>query len=144
MVEKPHPVWTRFGSEVQRFRQSAGLPQAQSAKNTNISLSVFSAVERGTRVPEKDFAEAPDSLPDTGRSFTRLRGNLADKEEIPDRRADIPVPEQSATETREYRTVLIPGLIQVEGCARSVITGTSLRLDGPPFSPTSGTTGCGE
>ncbi|MEY9212266.1 helix-turn-helix transcriptional regulator [Thermobifida halotolerans] len=121
MVEKPHPVWIRFGSEVRRFRQLAGLSQAQLAKSANISPSMFSAIERGTRIPKKDFAEALDALHDTGGSFTRLWINLTNKEEIPDWFANILVLEQSATEIREYQTVLIPGLLQVEGYARSVI-----------------------
>ncbi|WP_046471558.1 helix-turn-helix domain-containing protein [Allosalinactinospora lopnorensis] len=121
MVDKVHPTWTRFGAEVRRFRQLAGLSQAQLAKSGNVSPSMFSAIERGTRIPKRDFAEALDAAHNTGGSFTRLWVNLTNQEEVPDWFANILVLERAATEIREYQTVLIPGLLQTEGYARSVL-----------------------
>lgn len=83
---------------------------------------MFSAIERGTRIPKRDFAEALDAVHNTGGSFTRLWVNLTNQEEVPDWFADIISLERVAVEIREYQTVLIPGLLQTEGYAWSILS----------------------
>lgn len=123
-----HPLWVKFGTEVRRVRQLSGLSQAQMAKKTSVSPSMFSAIERGTRVPKRDFAEALDAVHNTGGAFTRLWVNLMNTEEVPNWFANIILLEQAATEIREYQTLLVPGLLQTEEYAR-----VTLR-DGRPWA----------
>lgn len=121
MGEKPHPTWVRFGREAKRLRVTAGIPQDQLARSLNISPALLSAIERGTRNPKRDHAEALDAALDTGGALTRLWMNLANQQETGDWFRDVEVLEQQAIEIREYQSILVPGLLQTERYMRAVI-----------------------
>lgn len=52
----------RFGSELQRLRQTADLSQRELAKATLISHQMLGAVERAERTPRKSFAAKADEV----------------------------------------------------------------------------------
>ncbi len=121
MVEKPLPVWVRFGAEVRRLRVHAGFSQDQLARNCNVSSSMVSAVERGTRAAKRDQAESLDAALSTGGHLTRLWENLIKQDAVPDWFRHVVALEHQAIEIRMYHTSLIPGLLQTAGYARTVL-----------------------
>ncbi|MDT0303552.1 helix-turn-helix domain-containing protein [Streptomonospora wellingtoniae] len=121
MVEKVHSTWARFGAEVRRSRRIAGGSQDQLAKSINISPAMMSSLERGTRTPKREHAEAIDAVLNTGGSLSRLWVNLMNQEDVPEWFREVVVLERQATEIREYQMALVPGLVQTADYARAVL-----------------------
>jgi transcriptional regulator with XRE-family HTH domain len=123
-------VWSRFGSEVRRLRQQAGLSQDQLARSSNLSPSFISSIERGTRTPKRDHAETFDAVLNTSGSLTRLWVQLNNQDSYPDWFKRGVLLEKQAREIREYQSLLMPGLAQTLNYAQTV-----LRLGRPWDTP---------
>lgn len=121
MGEKIHSAWGRFGAEARRSRRVAGVSQGQLAKSINISPAMMSSLERGTRTPKREHAEALDAALNTGGALTRLWVNLTNQEDVPGWFRDIVLMERQATAIREYQVALVPGILQTADYARTVL-----------------------
>jgi transcriptional regulator with XRE-family HTH domain len=110
-----------FGAELKRLRQRAGITQTELANRTNYALATVSAYETGTRIPSKDFSERADNVFGTDGDLTRLQGLVESVSVRPWFRDRVEV-ERKATEIREYDSYQVPGLLQTEDYARTVVS----------------------
>lgn len=98
------------------------MSQGQVAKALNVSSSLVSYLEGGTRGPQIDQAKALDRLFETSGTFERLWKTVSNHAIYPvGSRTSIDF-ERIASEVREYHTVLIPGLAQTAAYARATYT----------------------
>ncbi|CAM3559442.1 helix-turn-helix transcriptional regulator [Nocardiopsis gilva] len=116
--------------EVKKLRSKAGLTQVQIHSKTGISASMLSAIENATRAPKRNHAELLDKALSTGGALVRLWLDINDSVNVPDWWRNIGIMERNAVEIREYQMVLIPGLLQTDAYARTVMR-TVRRWDPP-------------
>ncbi|MGW0482614.1 helix-turn-helix domain-containing protein [Nonomuraea sp. NPDC003214] len=116
----------RYGRELARCRKDAGLSQRRLAGHLGCSPSLVGHIEKGSRTPQLDFAEACDrffALPDA-EYFVRLCRRIHQSpygpgwflrwlEEI----------EPNAVTLRTWDPLLVPGLLQTAAYARAVFLG---------------------
>lgn len=112
-----------FGSELKRLRTKAGITQTELGKRTNYDVATVSALENGTRIPSQQFAERADKVFGTDSDLTRLQAMVENVSVRPWFRDRVDV-ERKASEIREYEPYLIPGLLQTEDYARTVVSAT--------------------
>ncbi|MDA8369113.1 MAG: helix-turn-helix transcriptional regulator [Nocardiopsaceae bacterium] len=103
------------------LRLLAGMTQETLGQHARLSKPMISAIERGTRIPKPDIADAFDSSLSTGGSLKRLWRELSDTREVPDWFQDALLIERRAHEIREYDPLVIPGLLQTYDYARTLI-----------------------
>ncbi|MFJ5059213.1 Scr1 family TA system antitoxin-like transcriptional regulator [Streptomyces nigra] len=130
---EPHPSDSlrTFGAVVQALREHAGLSRADLGARVQYSKHTVESVELGRRMPDEAFVErAEEALGNTGalrkaaRHLTRGEAGLAAWFR---RWARL---EREAVSLCTYECRLVPGLLQSEAYARSVIEGTiPLRTD---------------
>ena len=109
-----------FGAKLRKFRDKAGLSQAQLAEAVGYSHDTISKVETAAQAPSPQLAELLDAHFGTDEQFQELQP-LAAKEGIlvffrP--YADL---ESTADALRVYDHVVISGLLQTEDYARAVL-----------------------
>lgn len=110
-----------FGTELRRLRDKAGMTQTRLAELTSYSLPSVSAFETGRRIPPPEFSVGADKALDTDGTLERLQGLVEQLSVLPWFRDRIEV-ERTAIEIREYESYQIPGLLQTEDYARTVIS----------------------
>ncbi|MUL42050.1 helix-turn-helix domain-containing protein [Streptomonospora sp. PA3] len=115
--------WASFRSEVRKLRSQSGFTQVRLGKATQMSSSLLSAIETGTRTPKRSHAEILDTAFSTGGRLTRLWLDINDSLDVPEWWRNISLLEREAIEISEYHMTLIPGLLQTPEYAR-----TSMRL----------------
>lgn len=116
-----HPAWSRFGAEVRRLRVQSGYSQAQLARAIPLSQSMLSGIELGRKGAKRDHAEALDRVLNTGGRLVRLWDSLNSIPAHPSWFQNVLALERKAVEIREYQMVVLPGLLQTEDYARSLI-----------------------
>lgn len=127
LTPRPTPA-QRYGRELARHRNAAGLSQTRLAFRLGVSPSLISHIERGTRNPGPGFAKRCDEFFDTGDLFTRLCRDITASAR-PVWFADwLDEIEPRARVLRSWDPLLIPGLVQTEAYARAVFAG------GPPLT----------
>ena len=110
-----------LATELQRWRERAGLTLAEVAEKTVCAMSTISAYENGTRIAAEDFTKRADELYGAGESLIRLRKLAERVSTLPWFRNRIEV-ERTSEEIREYESYQIPGLLQTERYARAIIS----------------------
>jgi transcriptional regulator with XRE-family HTH domain len=113
-------VLAMFSGELRRARARAGLTQDQLAERISYSPSLIAHVETGSRAPSADFAARADDALGTDGLLTRLQP-LVRSEAYPAWFRDWVEIEREATALRWFEPLLIPGLLQTEDYARSVL-----------------------
>ncbi|MFC3996857.1 helix-turn-helix domain-containing protein [Nocardiopsis sediminis] len=121
MSDRIDPTAAQWGSELRRLRELAELTQGDLANMVNYSTPLISGWERGTRRPKRRHIEVLDAGMATGGALLALWDELRDTRPIPDAWKSFLKLEREATEIREYQPLLIPGLFQSPGYARSVM-----------------------
>src|SRR5699024_96641 len=115
----------RFGSELQRLRQTADLSQRELAKATLISHQMLGAVERAERTPRKSFAAKADEVLGARGGLLRLwPGN---QDGYPRGFKEYVELEQEAISIQDFQAQVVPGLLQTREYASAV-----LRAGWPP------------
>lgn len=154
MAEASDPTARKFGAEVRRLREHAGLSQTNLATKIPVSQSTLSDVERGKLRIKKDIAERIDQvLTGNGRVVAAWETQY-DSYEPPEWYRKLPLMEERATEIQEYSPLLVPGLLQTKSYAFAAIRASQrvatdadvdakvkerldrqqiLNRDGPPF-----------
>ena len=107
--------------ELRRARAAAGLSQEDLGKAINYSSSLVSAVENGQRPPTRDYLVGVDRALHTGGLFERLLDNVVSLDRAPVWLRDWIIFEREATLLRWFQPLLVPGLLQTEAYARSVL-----------------------
>jgi transcriptional regulator with XRE-family HTH domain len=116
-----------FGGELRFFREQAGLTQGQLAARVHVSHDVISKIETGQRPPARDFPERVDAVPemDTRGGLARLWRRLskaARQGVYPGWFRPWPEIEADATTLRWYEPLLVPGLLQTEDYAHTILS----------------------
>jgi transcriptional regulator with XRE-family HTH domain len=112
-----------YAAELRRLRGIAGMTQEQLAAATSWSTSLVAAIETCRRIPSGDFSDRADKALRTDGILSRLQALVEQTSVLPWFK-DLVEVERRATEIRIYETYVIPGLLQTEDYARSVISAT--------------------
>ncbi|MDN3023606.1 helix-turn-helix transcriptional regulator [Streptomyces sp. S.PB5] len=112
----------RYGDELRRRREAAGLTQAELAERVVCSPSLIAHYEAGRRTPSHADAQRLDQVLGTDGFFTRWRKTLA-KSRFAEHFQEAAEAEQLAVFIEEYAVSLVPGLLQTRAYARAVFRG---------------------
>ncbi|MGW0860914.1 Scr1 family TA system antitoxin-like transcriptional regulator [Streptomyces koelreuteriae] len=118
-----------FGSELRRYRESAGLSQKELGDCIFCTNSLVGQIETAHKVPTREFAERADAALMTDGSFSRLVG-LVLRSQLPAWFQQFAELEARAEYISTYQAQMIYGLLQTEEYARAVLaTGMPDKLD---------------
>ncbi|WP_461297545.1 helix-turn-helix domain-containing protein [Streptomyces harbinensis] len=109
-----------FGSKLRRIRQEQDVSQDEAARRAHTTQSMLSRVEAATRVPSADLARDLDDAFSTGGHFGRLHP-LVIRYAYPSWFLPFIELEREATGMRVFESQIIPGLLQTEEYARSML-----------------------
>jgi transcriptional regulator with XRE-family HTH domain len=118
-----------FGSELRRYRESAGLSQKELGDCIFCTGSLVGQIETAHKVPTREFAERADAALMTDGCFSRLVG-LVLRSQLPTWFQAYAEMEAKATCISTYQAQLVYGLLQTPEYARAVLaTGMPDNLD---------------
>jgi transcriptional regulator with XRE-family HTH domain len=115
--------------ELRSARIAAGLSQEELGKSINYSGSQVSAVENGQRPPTRAYVAAVDDALEKGGLFERLLGSISVLDQAPIWFRDWVVIEREATLIRWFEQSIVPGLLQTEAYARTILEVGSLHTE---------------
>jgi transcriptional regulator with XRE-family HTH domain len=118
--EYSHSGLALFAAELQAARAKAGLSQDELAGRINYSPSTVAMIENLKRVPRPEFAERCDQALGTTGTFARLQQH-ARTTALPSWFRQYAEIEAAASQLRLFEHAVIPGLLQTEAYARSVL-----------------------
>lgn len=113
--------WARFGRELRRLRIQAGLSQHQVGKHIAVTYAMISSIERGVRGARREHVVQLDQLFSTNGALQRMWDSLSASRRFPAQFQGIDALEPEASEIREYQSMVVPGLLQTEDYARTVL-----------------------
>jgi transcriptional regulator with XRE-family HTH domain len=119
------PMLEHFGEELRVARTAAGLTQSQLAEAIKYSAALVTKIEKGERRPSADFARRCDGVLGTGGLFVRIQRRLSHETIIAWFREWAGI-EQEAEVLRGFEPLFVPGLLQTEAYARTVLSGSGL------------------
>ncbi|MGA8117851.1 MAG: helix-turn-helix transcriptional regulator [Actinocatenispora sp.] len=129
-ISEPHPsVQSLFSSELRRYRLERKLTQDELAQQVYCSSGLVSMIETGKRSPNRDFTIRCDDVLSTGGALMRL-WPLLTREAYPSWFRPFVEMEAAATVIHEFEVQAVPGLLQTEDYARTVI-----QASWPPNDP---------
>jgi transcriptional regulator with XRE-family HTH domain len=110
-----------FGRQLKAWRHRQGWSQVELGEKISYSDSLISGVENATKTPTADFAQRCDEAFSTPATFVDLQ-RLVAREALPSYFAPVIDFEARAVRIHEWEMRVIPGLLQTEDYARSVIS----------------------
>lgn len=122
------PTMDLIRAQLRRLRIAAGMSQEELGKMVHYSGSHVSAVELGTRTLEPAFLGRADEVLDTGDLLTALL-KLARRDGQPVWFRPWIDAEQTAIQLRNFQPTLVPGLLQTEHYARTILRGVDTLSD---------------
>ncbi|GAA3764585.1 transcriptional regulator with XRE-family HTH domain [Spinactinospora alkalitolerans] len=122
MGEKQLPDWVAFGRELRRLRTSSGLSLHEVGGRLSITPGMLSKLERATRAPKRDTVGELDQAFSTNGALLRRWSDVTRKATDPDWYRRVEDAEAAAVELRVHHPSLIPGSLQTEDYARTVVT----------------------
>ncbi|MGH3377027.1 MAG: helix-turn-helix domain-containing protein [Actinoallomurus sp.] len=123
MGNTPSPATTKLAGAVRRYRKHAGLTQTQLAALIPCSDKTISAIETGRERPSKDMVVAIERGLELPPEVLVDLYDLLDIESLPRWMRDWVVEERRATSLRSFQLSTVPGLLQIEEYARSLLPG---------------------
>ncbi|MFW5420197.1 helix-turn-helix domain-containing protein [Nocardiopsis sp. CNT-189] len=121
MTKKAQPQWRRFGRELRRRRELAGLTQDQLGKLLSTTYGTISAIERAIQRPKLELVEGIDHELSADGALIRVWHTTNDGTGLASWFRGWAELIRKATELREYNPMLIPGLLQTEAYARTIL-----------------------
>ena len=118
---------SKFASQLRGWRAKLGWSQVELAAKLGYSNALVSQVEQEQKPPSAEFAAKCDEVFDTPATFTDLQ-ELVAREAWPSYFAPVIDSETSATQIHEWEQRVVPGLLQTEDYARSVIQAGQPRI----------------
>ncbi|MEV5572504.1 helix-turn-helix transcriptional regulator [Spirillospora sp. NPDC052269] len=115
------PHLRRFGAKIQRYREEAGLSQAEVAKRVNVTRSYIGQVERGITRCRKDFSERLGAALMHPDEVSEAWNELVRSAKYPQYFEDFASLESTAVLLRKYSADVVDGLLQVESYARVLL-----------------------
>ncbi len=110
-----------YAAQLRAWRQQSGWSQAELAEKLLCSDSLVSGVETMGKTPTRDFATRSDEAFGTPGTFTALH-ELISREAWPSYFAPVIDFETRAVRIHEWELRVVPGLLQTEDYARTVIS----------------------
>jgi transcriptional regulator with XRE-family HTH domain len=111
---------SKFAHQLRGWRAKRGWSQAELAGQLGYSNALVSQIEQQHKPPSAEFAAQCDVAFDTPATFVDLQELLA-REAWPSYFAPVIDAETRATQVHEWEQRVVPGLLQTEDYARSVI-----------------------
>lgn len=121
MVTSPGPAARKFGAEVRRSREQAGISQNYLAASIPTSQTNLSDIELGKRSVKKDMAERLDQLLTSQGRLIAAWEAFTKSYDPPEWYQKLSLLEPRATEIEDYQPLLIPGLLQTRSYIRATI-----------------------
>lgn len=116
-----------FAAQLKAWRKKRGWSQAELAGKLAYSDSLVSGIETMAKTPTLDFAKRCDEVFDAPGTFALLHALLS-REAWPSYFAPVIDFENQAVRIHEWELRVVPGLLQTEEYARSVITAGKPRI----------------
>lgn len=117
-----------FASEMRLARERAGLTREQLAERVAFSVSLIEKVETGKKPPSEEFADTLDEALQTGGLLSRIRRHALTHDATPEWLRDWFDVEQQATRIMWFELSLVPGLLQTEEYAGTLLRGNEAKL----------------
>jgi transcriptional regulator with XRE-family HTH domain len=111
---------SKFANQLRGWRAKRGWSQVELADQLRYSNALVSQVEQEHKPPSAEFAAKCDEVFDTPDTFADLQ-ELVAREAWPSYFAPVIDSETRATQVHEWEQRVVPGLLQTEDYARSVI-----------------------
>ncbi|MEU9706553.1 helix-turn-helix transcriptional regulator [Streptomyces sp. NPDC047981] len=128
MAIEDNPVSRRkYGEELKRRREAAGLTQEQLSERTIISRTHLAHMEAGRRRPGIEDARRLDRALNPGDDFFERFLPVLDGKKVAEHFAEALEFEGQATTIRVYAQTLIPGILQTRAYAEDVLSSGSAR-----------------
>ena len=118
---------SKFAKQLQGWRTKRGWTQVELAEKLGYSNALVSQIEQQQKASSADFAAKCDEVFDTPETFADLQ-ELVAREAWPSYFAPVIDAETRATQVHEWDQRVIPGLLQTEDYARSVIKAGQPRI----------------
>jgi transcriptional regulator with XRE-family HTH domain len=118
---------SKFAHQLRNWRAKRGWSQTELAGELEYSNALVSQVEREQKPPSAEFAAKCDEVFDTPATFADLQ-ELVAREAWPSYFAPVIDSETRATQVHEWEQRVVPGLLQTEDYARSVIKAGQPRI----------------
>lgn len=112
MANGVDPAARKFGAEVRRQREHAGLSQTKFARLLPASQASVSDLELGKTRAKKDTAERIDAVLNSDGRVVAVWEAQYEVYEPPDWYRKLPILELRATLIQQYHPLLVPGLLQ--------------------------------
>jgi transcriptional regulator with XRE-family HTH domain len=116
-----------FAAQLKAWRKKHGWSQADLAAKLAYSDSLVSGIETLAKTPTLDFAKRCDEVFDAPETFVLLH-SLLSREAWPSYFAPVIDFENQAVRIHEWEPRVVPGLLQTEDYARSVINAGTPRI----------------
>lgn len=116
-----------FAAQLRAHRKKRGWSQGQLANAIRYSDSLVSGIETLAKTPTLDFARQADAAFDAPETFVVLHALLS-REAWPSYFAPVVDFEKQATRIHEWEMRVVPGMLQTEDYARSVISAGNPRI----------------
>ncbi|MEU0238871.1 helix-turn-helix transcriptional regulator [Nocardiopsis sp. NPDC006198] len=125
MPNEADPMAEKFGAEVRRLREQAGLSQTRLAQLIPASQASISDLERGKTPGKRRMVQRIDDvLNSDGRVVAEWEARHK-VYEPPSWYRKLPILEQRATQIQQYQPLLIPGLLQTRDYMRASISASN-------------------
>jgi transcriptional regulator with XRE-family HTH domain len=116
-----------YAAQLKAWRKKRGWSQGSLADKLAYSDSLVSGIETLAKTPTLDFAKRCDEAFDAPETFVSLHG-LVSREAWPSYYAPVIDFELQAVRIHQWETRVVPGLLQTEDYARSVISAGNPRI----------------
>lgn len=116
----------KYGEELKRRRESAGLTQERLSELTIISRTHLAHMEAGRRRPDVADARRLDQVLNTGDDFFERFLPMLDGKKVAEHFEEALEFEGQATAIRVYGQTLVPGILQARSYAESVLSSGSV------------------
>ncbi|NLU72966.1 helix-turn-helix domain-containing protein [Streptomyces sp. HNM0575] len=120
-------IWVGYGKLLKLFRENARLTQEELADRISYSAESVSSVEQGRRPAKAPFTAAAERALEAGGALQVLQDEV-DFAKLPAFFRDFVLIEMEAVSRSSYDPLMIPGLLQTEGYARTLFEGHCPRL----------------
>ncbi|QNP67218.1 helix-turn-helix domain-containing protein [Streptomyces genisteinicus] len=121
-------MWSAYGRLLQHLRKRAGLSQQALAEAIGYSLEQVASVEQGRRPAKTAFTTASDRVLEA-RGVLEVLQDDVDRAKLPQFFRNVALLETEAVSRFSYDPLLVPGLLQTEAYAQSLLAAHFPPLD---------------
>lgn len=127
-ASQPPLNWRYCGNQIKRWRTLAGVTREELAKAANYEYETIKSMEQGRRKPSVRLLQVADEMCNA-QGFLLGALEFLQPEKFPARTHEFMEAESNAVAVHSYETLLIPGLLQTEEYARTLISNSCPPLD---------------